>query len=80
MMNVVSRTSIFTGALLALLATAGCGEQPQALTGVKQDTASFQGTGLPYMAPGWKQGDKISWEQQLKTRTQQGQNDYAKSN
>ena len=64
--------------LLALLA--GCGEKPQALQATKQDTASFQGTGMPFVTPGWKPGDKTSWEAQLKTRTQNGQNDYAKAN
>ena len=65
----------------ALLALAACGEKPQSLEAVKQDTASFQGTGkASFVAPGWKPGDKTSWEQQLKTRTQNGQNDYAKVN
>ena len=64
---------------LALLAA--CSEQTQTIgTGVRQDTAAFQGTGTPFAAPGWKQGDKTSWEQQLKTRTQNGQNDYTKVN
>ena len=71
------RSALMASALLSLV---GCGEKPQSLGSVKQDTASFQGTGLPYAAPGWKQGDKSSWEQHLKTRTQQGQNDYAKVN
>ena len=67
--------------LAAVAALAGCGEQPQAIgTGIKSDTASFQGTGKPYAVPGWKQGDKTSWEQQLKVRAQTGQNDYAKVN
>ena len=64
----------------AALALAACGEKPQSLVNAKQDTGSFQGTGTPFVAPGWKQGDKTSWEQQLKTRTQNGQNDYAKVN
>ena len=64
--------------LSALFALAACGEAPQTETGVRQDTALFQGTGMPYAATGWKQGDKGSWEQQLKVRTQQGQNDYVK--
>jgi hypothetical protein len=71
------RTVLIASAALALVA---CGETPQTKTGVKQDTSLFQGTGLPYAAGGWKQGDKNSWEQQLKVRTQQGQNDYAKVN
>jgi hypothetical protein len=73
----MARTALCAVALLAL---AGCGEKPQALQSTKQDTASFQGTGMPYVAPGWKPGDKTSWEAQLKTRTQNGQNDYAKVN
>jgi len=63
----------------AVAALAACGETPQTLEHSKHDTAAFQGTGLPYVAPGWKPGDKTSWEQQLKTRTQQGQNEYAKT-
>jgi hypothetical protein len=59
---------------------AACGETPQTLGNTpKQDTAAFQGTGTaPFTAAGWKAGDKTSWEQQLKTRAQTGQNDYTK--
>ncbi|AEG94159.1 hypothetical protein [Ramlibacter tataouinensis] len=67
-------------AVAAVLGLAACTEKPQTAGGVKSDAASFQGTGMPYVAGGWKPGDKASWEQQLKTRTQQGQNDYAKVN
>jgi len=62
---------------LALLAA--CGERQQTISqDARADTAAFKGTGMPYAAPGWKQGDKGSWEQQLKVRTQMGQNDYNK--
>ncbi|TFZ03005.1 hypothetical protein EZ313_17440 [Ramlibacter henchirensis] len=73
------RTLLITAAVLGL---AACGEDPQIANRVKQDAASFQGTGkaAPYMASGWKAGDRGSWEAQLKTRTQMGQNDYAKVN
>ncbi|MBI2772012.1 MAG: hypothetical protein HYX47_20505 [Burkholderiales bacterium] len=64
----------------ATFALAACGEKPQSLQPPKQDASAFQGTGMPFAAPGWKQGDKTSWEQQLKTRAQNGQNDYAKVN
>lgn len=65
----------------AALALAACGEKPQSMTGeVKQDTAAFQGTGMPYAVTGWKAGDKPSWEAQLRTRLQNGQNDYNKVN
>jgi hypothetical protein len=66
-------------ATAAALALAGCGDKPQTATGIKTDTTPFSGTGMPYVASGWKPGDKTSWEQQLKTRTQNGQNDYVKT-
>ena len=65
----------------ALFALAACGETPQSMQGeVKQDTAAFQGTGMPFVVNGWKVGDKSSWEAQLRTRTQRGQNEYLKAN
>ena len=64
----------------AALALAACGEEPQTSGGSKSDAALFQGTGKPFVASGWKPGDRASWEQHLKTRTQRGQNDYTKVN
>jgi hypothetical protein len=67
--------------ITAALALTACGEQPQSMKeSAKQDTAAFQGTGMPYTVPGWKAGDKAAWEAQLRTRTQNGQNDYTKVN
>jgi hypothetical protein len=64
-----------------VIALAACGEKPQTIgQNSRHDTPAFQGTGMPYQAQGWKAGDRTSWEQVLKTRAQQGQNDYAKSN
>jgi hypothetical protein len=72
---------IIPAAVAAAALLAGCGDRTQTITsGVVTDTAAFQGTGKAYAVPGWKQGDKTSWEQQLKTRTQTGQNDYVKVN
>ncbi len=69
--------------LVVLLASsvvlAACGDEPQSASGVKSDAASFQGVtgpGNAYNVPGWKPGDKTAWEQQLKTRLQNGQNEY----
>lgn len=77
----MKRTLIVVAAVAGLAAMAGCTEKPQTLSsGVKQDTHASQGTGRPFAVPSWKQGDKVSWEQQLKTRTQNGQNDYTKVN
>lgn len=70
-------TIIFMAAGLGLLGA--CTERPQTLdSGVKVDSAAFQGTGAPFAAAGWKPGEKGSWEQQLKTRTVNGQNEYTK--
>ena len=67
--------------LLALAAPlTACGDKAQTLSGTKQDGAAFQGTTNPYNATGWKAGDKTSWEQQLKSRTQYGQNEYTRVN
>jgi hypothetical protein len=65
---------------LAVLAFAGCAEREQTANGIKSDAAPFNGTSKqpPYMAVGWKPGDRGAWEQQLKVRTVNGQNDYAK--
>ena len=65
---------------VATLALSACAEREQTASGIKSDTAAFQGTSKqpPFMAAGWKQGDRANWEQQMKVRTVQGQNDYAK--
>ena len=67
---------------IAMLAS-GCGDKPQDLnpgSASKKDATAFSGTGSAYMAQGWKAGDKASWEQHLKARMQNGQNDYSKAN
>jgi hypothetical protein len=61
------------------LALAGCAETEQTAGGIKSDSAPFTGTSKPYVAAGWKPGDKASWEAHLKNRTVQGQNDYVKT-
>ena len=75
-MKLVITVMAMTAAVAALSA---CGDKPQALqSGVKVDSQAFQGTGMPFAVQGWKQGDKASWEQQVKNRTQQTQNEYNK--
>lgn len=68
------RLVLMTAALMAL---AACGEKPQTGFGIKSDTPAFQGAENPFAAPGWKPGDKGGWEQALKARAQNSQNDYA---
>ena len=69
-------------ALLAslMLLLAACGEKPQTIGLPNSDTPAYTGTGTGFMAPGWKAGDKTAWEQHLKARQQNGQNDYSKVN
>ena len=72
----IKLVSLFTLALTL----AACGDKPQTLSGSRRDTAAFEGASNPYNAPGWKAGDKKAWEQQLKTRAQNGQNEYNRVN
>ena len=65
---------------VALASLSACGEKPQTLGGVKSDVAPFQGAQNQFVAPGWKAGDKTSWEQGLKARAQNTQNEYSKTN
>jgi len=65
--------------VLALSGLAACGEKPQTGGGVKSDVAAFQGAENKFVNPGWKPGDKTSWEQGLKARAQNTQNEYTKS-
>lgn len=70
------RLAIATAALMAL---AACGEKPQTAAGVKSDARAFQGADNKFVAPGWKPGDKTRWEQGLKARAQNTQNEYSKT-
>jgi hypothetical protein len=67
--------------IAATCALAACTEKPQTIdSGNRPDVQAFQGPSTSFTAPGWKPGDKGSWEQHLKTRVQNGQNDYTKVN
>lgn len=67
--------------LASLMALAGCGDKAQTIgQGSRQDTAAFNGPASRYTATGWKPGDRTSWEQQIHTRQQQGQNEYSRVN
>ena len=73
------RIALIGVAAAAAALLSGCGEKPQTLGGVKSDVAAFQGTDNRYAAPGWKAGDKTSWEQALKARANNTQNEYSKA-
>jgi hypothetical protein len=75
----MTRASLLIAAVAAL-GLAGCAERDQTASGIKSDAHAFSGTDRPqpFMAAGWKQGDRASWEQHMKVRTQGGQNEYVK--
>jgi ABC-type glycerol-3-phosphate transport system substrate-binding protein len=73
----MKKTLLILAAAAALVA---CGEKPQTTSGAKQDSAPHTGTGKAFVESGWKQGDKTSWESQLKARGQNSQNEYTKTN
>jgi hypothetical protein len=75
----MKRIFITLTALLALACVSGCTEKPQTGGGVRQDAAPYTGTGSNFTQPGWKAGDKTSWEQQLKARQQYSQNEYTRT-
>ena len=77
----MKRALLIGASVFGVMALAACTERPQTLdSGVKVDAQAYQGTGMGYVAPGWKQGDEASWEQHEKTRTQIGQNEYTRVN
>jgi hypothetical protein len=74
------RLGVLIPVLAALAGLSACGEKPQTAAGVKSDVPAFQGAQNQFVAPGWKPGDKTSWEQGLKARAQNTQNEYTKIN
>ncbi|MDP2017573.1 hypothetical protein [Hydrogenophaga sp.] len=77
----IQRFTLTIAAAAMALGLAACGDKPQEMNGagVKQDGAPYTGVGKSqYAQGGWSVGDKTSWEQQLKTRAQYGQNDYTR--
>ena len=76
----MKRLLILVPLVAGMAVLAACGEKPQTMGGVKNDVAAFQGAKNPFVAAGWKAGDKTSWEQGLKARAQNTQNEYSKMN
>jgi hypothetical protein len=71
-----------TGLWLAIVATTAltaCGERPQNLAANPNDVAAYQGSKNAFVVGGWKAGDKTSWEQALRARGLNTQNEYNKT-
>ncbi|MHB1112710.1 MAG: hypothetical protein ACYC03_05790 [Acidovorax defluvii] len=75
----MKRIFITLTAVLTLAGLSACTEKPQTGGGVTHDAAPYAGTGSNFTQPGWKAGDKASWEQQLKARQQYSQNEYTRT-
>jgi major membrane immunogen (membrane-anchored lipoprotein) len=69
----------FSLVICAIVLLSACGDKPQSAGGVKSDVAPYQGVDNKFAAPGWKAGDKTSWEQALRARTQNTQNEYTRT-
>jgi len=73
------RTTLKMSLVLTIAALAACGEKPQTLGAGKTDAPPYQGAENAFAVSGWKAGDKTSWEQALKARTLNTQNEYSKT-
>ena len=72
------RPVVLCAMTMATLGLTACGEKPQTAVTKKSDTQAWEASGSAFVAPGWKEGDHASWEEQLRSRAQ-SQNDYAKT-
>ena len=80
---------IARGTIAMLMATAvalplaGCGEKSQSAgqtPAKKSDAKGWEGVAqATHTADGYKAGDKVAWEAQLKARAERGQNEYART-
>ena len=75
----MTRLSLLVSSVAVALLLAGCTDKPQSAGGVKSDVAPYKGVDNKFAAPGWNAGDKTSWEQALKARTQNTQNEYTRT-
>jgi hypothetical protein len=77
------KTACVLGLLTACLAISACGDKAEAkANGKKGDAPAYSGApgeNQAYTAQGWNSGDKASWEQQMRARSQ-GQNEYLRTN
>lgn len=75
---------LIVAAVIASLGSVGCMEVEQTASVQKQgkyqgkpDTKSWDNAPQAYGEAKWTKGDKVSWENQLKTRSN-GQNEYVR--
>ena len=66
--------------VVSVLGLVACGDKPQQATGAQKsaDSESWKGGNPAFTAGNWKQGDRDSWEEQMKARNQ-NQNEYSRA-
>lgn len=72
----------FLLACASLVMLAGCSEFDQSTAESRSypnDTPPWKASKNPYVEKGWTAGDKVSWEKQLRSRSQ-AQDEYVKIN
>ncbi len=70
------------GGLTLLAGLVACSGKPQEQgSRVAPANPAYMGAvqGGAYVAPGWQAGDKASWEEKIRSRTQAGQNEYQRT-
>lgn len=77
----MKRLSLVWAGLALAAGLAGCSGKPQpAADKAQAGVPAYAGTANPvYADPGWKAGDKASWEERLNNRTRAGQNEYTRT-
>jgi hypothetical protein len=76
----MKRISIVLGGVALAVSLAGCERSAGESNVRKSDVPAWKGTSSSaYTASGWKATDQTAWEQQLRTRTQGGQNEYSRT-
>jgi len=74
----MSRFIVPAAVMAAIVSLAACTETPQTAATRKPDTKVWEVSDNAFAAPGWKSGDKVSWEEQMRSRAE-AQNEYAKA-
>ena len=71
----------WVGGVALLASLVACSGKPQEQGSRVPAHPAYMGgvQGGAYVSPGWKPGDKASWEEKIRARTQAGQNEYQRA-
>lgn len=74
-MNRLAALAVASAVLLGIAGCVGGSSRSGAPSSKSAREPAWDGAGNAFVAPGWKPGDKASWQQQM-TRRAQSQNEY----